>query len=197
MLLAGDEFGHTQKGNNNTYCQDNELSWLNWELAEDQKQFLSFVRKVTQLRKDHKVLQRRSFFQGRSIRGEGVTDVTWFSPAGKDMTDNDWGGYVKCLGMRLAGDLIGEVDEEGETIVGDTLLVLMNADFNSIKFTLPRANPYHRWERLFDTADDHAPAAIIDPFAVYNLRDRSLAVFRTYLDTPEKQTVISVVAKTQ
>ena len=147
MLLAGDEFGHTQNGNNNTYCQDNELSWLNWDLAEDQKRFLAFVRKTTQLRKEHAVLQRRSFFQGRSIRGEGVTDVTWFSPTGKDMTDDDWGAFVRCLGIRLAGDLIGEVDEHGELIVGDTLLMLMNADNNTIKFTLPPTNPYHRGGR--------------------------------------------------
>ncbi len=189
MLLAGDEFGHTQKGNNNTYCQDNELSWLNWNLEADQKRFRDFVRKATSFRKEHAVLQRRSFFQGRSIRGAGVTDVSWFSPAGKDMTDNDWGGSVRCLGMRLAGDLIGEVDDEGEPIVGDTLLVLMNADSNTIPFTLPVANPFHRWERLFDTADDDAPPTLFDPSAVYKLRDRSMVLFRTFLDTSENPTV--------
>jgi glycogen operon protein len=196
MLLAGDEFGHTQKGNNNTYCQDNELSWLNWDLAEDQKKFLAFVRKTTQLRREHVVLQRRSFFQGRSIRGAGVTDVTWFTPAGKDMTDQDWGAFVRCLGIRLAGDLINEVDEHGEQIVGDTLLMLMNADQNTIKFTLPAANPHHRWERLFDTADDNAPAMVFDPGAVYDLRDRSAALFRTFLDSADKPAVTPMQVET-
>lgn len=189
MLLAGDEFGHTQKGNNNVYCQDNELSWVNWNLQEDQKRFQEFVRKAIHLRREHKVLQRRSFFQGRSIRGEGVTDVTWFSPAGKDMTDSDWGGFVRCLGMRLAGDLIGEVDEDGELIVGDTLLVLMNADSNTIKFILPPANPFHKWERLLDTADDDAATTVLDPCCVYELKDRSMALFRTYLDTTDKPSI--------
>ena len=189
MVLAGDEFGHTQKGNNNVYCQDNELTWLNWHFQEDQARFLSFVRKVIQMRREHKTLQRRSFFQGRSIRGEGITDVSWFSPAGKDMTDKDWNASVRCLGMRLAGDLIGEVDEEGDLIVGDTLLVLMNADANTIPFTLPPANPYHKWELLLDTSNDDAKPDICDPCVVYNLRDRSLAVFRTYLELSDKPAV--------
>jgi glycogen operon protein len=195
MLLAGDEFGHTQKGNNNTYCQDNELSWLNWNLEEDQKRFMEFCRKVTTLRKQEKVLQRRSFFQGRSIRGEGVTDVTWFSPSGKDMTDTDWGASVRCLGMRLAGDLIGEVDDEGDPIVGDTLLVLMNADHNTIPFTLPKTNPHHKWERIFDTADDNAPVMKFDPFSVYQLRDRSTVLFRTQVDTDEGPVVAGQAAE--
>lgn len=189
MLLAGDEFGHTQKGNNNTYCQDNELSWLNWDLAEDMKRFHTFVKKATQLRKEHKALQRRSFFQGRSIRGEGVTDVTWFSPSGKDMTDKDWTGFVRCFGMRLAGDLIGEVDDEGDPIVDDTILVLMNAHHDTIPFTMPITNPGHRWERIFDTADDDAPQALFDAFTVYQIKDRSLAVFRTQLDAPDKPSI--------
>jgi glycogen operon protein len=186
MLLAGDEINHTQKGNNNTYCQDNELSWLNWDLADDQKRFLEFVRKATEFRKTHKALQRRSFFQGRSIRGEGVTDVSWFNPSGKDMTDSDWGGFVRCFGMRLAGDLIGEVDEDGEQIVDDTLLVLMNADQNTIDFTLPGTNPGHRWQRVYDTADDDAPKDFFDGGAVYKLRDRSLVIFCTCLDAADK-----------
>jgi glycogen operon protein len=123
-----------------------------------------------------------------------VTDVTWFSPTGKDMTDADWGGFVRCLGIRLAGDLIGEVDEDGELIVGDTLLMLMNADHNMITFTLPPTNPYHRWERLFDTADDNAPPTIFDPRAAYDLQARSSALFRTYLDVPDKPSVSSLQA---
>lgn len=194
MLLAGDEFGHTQKGNNNTYCQDNELSWLNWDLAEDQKRFLEFVKKVTLLRREQAVLQRRSFFSGRSIRGEGITDVSFFGPSGKDMTDTDWAGFVKCLGVRLAGDLIGEVDEDGEPIVGDTLLMLLNADHNTIPFTLPPTNPHHRWERLFDSADDAAPPTVLEPGSVYDLRDRSTVLFRTHLEVTDTPSITPVQA---
>ena len=117
-----------------------------------------------------------------------MTDVTWFSPSGKDMTDDDWAAFVKCFGIRLAGDLIGEVDEDGELIVGDTLLMLMNADANAIPFTFPETNAFHQWERLFDTADDNAPPALFDAGAAYDLRDRSSALFRTYLALPERTT---------
>jgi glycogen operon protein len=179
MMLAGDELGHTQNGNNNAYCQDNEISWPSWELSEDQEKFLAFVRKVTQIWREQPVLHRRKFFQGRSIRGAGVTDVTWFSPAGKDMDDGDWTGFVRCIGMRLAGDLIGQADERGEPIVGDTLLVLMNAHHEPLTFVLPQTNPDHKWELLFDTADDCPPPALLVGGDEYALRDRSTALFRT------------------
>jgi glycogen operon protein len=179
MLLAGDEFSHTQYGNNNAYCQDNELSWLKWELDDTQQRFLEFVRKLTRMYREQPVLRRRKFFQGRSIRGEGITDVSWFAPTGKDMTDGDWAGFVKCLGMRLAGDLIAETDERGEPITGDTLLVLLNAHHEPIPFVFPPTNPEHCWERLFDTADDTLPATTTFPGDKYDLRDRSVAVFRT------------------
>jgi glycogen operon protein len=195
MLLAGDELSHTQRGNNNTYCQDNDLSWLNWDLADDQQKFLAFVKKVTRVWREQPVLKRRKFFQGRSIRGAGITDVSWFSPTGKDMTDADWGGHVKCLGMRLAGDLIQETDERGEAIVGDTLLVLMNAHHEPIPFTLPTTNPGHKWERLFDTSDDAAPATVFAPAAVYDLRGRSTALFRTHLDATGEAGVTPVQAE--
>jgi glycogen operon protein len=178
MLFAGDELSHTKKGNNNTYCQDNDLSWLNWDLNDQQKQFLAFVKTATQTWREQPVLHRRTFFQGRAIRGEGITDVSWFTPNGKDMTDNDWSGFVKCLGMRLAGDLIGETDDRGEPIRGDTLLVLLNAHYEAIPFTLPPTKPEHQWDLVFDTADD-TRNVIIDGGQPYQLHDRSLALFRT------------------
>jgi glycogen operon protein len=180
MLLAGDELGHTQFGNNNTYCQDNELSWLNWDLAEDQQKFLAFVKKLTRFWREQPVLHRRKFFSGRSIRGAGITDISWFTPAGKDMSDEDWNaGYVKCLGMRLAGDLINECDERGEPIIGDTLLVILNAHHEPIEFTLPPTNVDHQWERVLDTADDALGPTVITRDGKYLIRDRSLAIFRT------------------
>ena len=122
MICGGDELSHTQKGNNNAYCQDNELTWLNWELTPPQQEFLEFVKLATRIRREQPVFQRRKFFQGRKIRGSDIKDLSWFEPNGNEMTDEAWNaGFVKCLGMRLAGDVIGEEDERGEPIIGDTL----------------------------------------------------------------------------
>jgi glycogen operon protein len=196
MLLAGDEFGHSQNGNNNTYCQDNELSWLNWELGEGQQRFYEFVKTVTRVWREQPVFQRRKFLQGRAIRGEGVTDVSWFGPDGKDMVDGDWSGFVRCLGLRLAGDLIADTDERGDPIVGDTILLLMNAHHEPIPFALPVCNPGHRWERLFDTAADGAKPQAFDAGSRYDLRDRSMVVFRTVLADPNEPLITPLQAAT-
>ena len=177
MLLSGDEIGHTQRGNNNAYCQDNELTWLGWEGAD--RDFLAFAHAVTRLRAEEPVLKRRTFFQGRPIRGEGVADVSWFKPNGHELTDQEWKLPHKSLGVRLAGDLIRETDERGEPIVGDTLLVLMNADTRHVRFSLPATNPDHVWELVFDTADDRKPHATVSGGDKYELVDHALALFRT------------------
>ena len=179
MLLAGDETGQTQNGNNNAYCQDNELSWINWELSAENKALLEFAHRLIALRKEQPVLKRRNFFQGRKIRGADVKDITWFEPAGKEMNDEAWNaGFVRCLGVLWAGDVIDEVDEKGEKIVGDTLLILLNAHFEPIPFQLPPAGPQPQWELLLDTADVSAEDRFMDSGQKYNLRERSLAVLR-------------------
>ena len=180
MICAGDELGHTQNGNNNAYCQDNELTWLDWDLDEERKAFLDFVRKVTRIVKEQPVFHRRKFFNGRMIRGSGVTDISWFDTSGRDMPDDAWNaGFVKCLGVRLAGDLIGDLDERGEMIKGDTMLVLLNAHFEPLPFTLPVTNPGHIWERMFDTAEPTAPAATAGAGENYPLQARSMVLLRT------------------
>lgn len=180
MLLAGDELSHTQKGNNNTYCQDNELSWLNWELDDEKKAFLKFVRRVTEIWRAQPVFQRRTFFQGRAIRGSDITDISWFEPSGKEMSDEAWSaGYVKCLGVRLAGDLIGDVDERGDPITGETLLLLLNAHHEAIPFTLPATKSEHRWERLLDTAQPEADATVLAGGEQYPFSERSVSLWRT------------------
>mgnify|MGYP005848242303 CR=1 FL=1 len=178
MICSGDELSQSKQGNNNTYCQDNELNWLNWELTEEQQKLLEFTRRIIRLWKDQPVLQRRRFFQGRSIRGEGVRDICWFTPAGKEMNDRDWAGFVKCLGMRLAGDLIGETDLKGDPITGDTLLVLLNAHHEPIPFTLPSTHPGESWELLVDTTDDSKQGTRFPGQAIYPLHDRSTVVLR-------------------
>jgi glycogen operon protein len=180
MLYSGDELSHTQKGNNNTYCQDNELTWLDWGLDQTKQAFLEFVKRVTKVRQDNPVLHRRKFFQGRAIRGSGITDISWFEPSGQVMSDDAWNaGFVKCLGVRLAGDLVGDVDERGEPIRGDTLLILLNAHHEALPFTLPVTSAGHVWQLLFDTFNPDAPVAHFEGKYAYPLQGRSLALFRT------------------
>jgi isoamylase len=185
MILGGDELSQTQKGNNNTYCQNNELTWLDWQLDDRRRDFLEFVKKVSQLWRTNPVFQRRKFFHGRLIRGQGVTDISWFGPDGKDMDDAAWtSGFVKCLGVRLAGDLIGDVDERGEKIVGDTLMILYNAHHESIPFTLPVTNPSHKWEMVLDTsAAPSTPPPMLAGREAYKLQGRSAVVLRTIVAT--------------
>jgi glycogen operon protein len=179
MLLAGDEICHSQQGNNNTYCQDNELTWLNWELTEERQAWYEFVRSLIHLRRTQPVFQRRKFLQGRAIHGEGIQDLLWFEPSGQEMTEEAWNtGYARCLGVRLAGDLIGEVDERGEDIVGDTVLLLLNAHHEAIPFTLPATREGELWERLLDTADPQGMPLACTGGQQYKLQGRAMAVLR-------------------
>jgi glycogen operon protein len=191
MICGGDELGHTQKGNNNTYCQDNDLTWLSWDLNDEQRGFLEFVKKVARIWVEQPVFQRRKFFQGRSIRGTDIKDLSWLDPAGEEMTDEGWNaGFVKCLGMRLAGDLIGDVDERGDPIVGDTLLLLLNAHHEAVPFTLPAHKEEHDWEVLVDTTDPAVEPHTAESDRPYPLQSRSLAVLRTRpRDEPKRAAV--------
>jgi glycogen operon protein len=197
MILGGDELSHTQNGNNNAYCQDNDISWLHWELDERNKAFLDFVKKVTRLWREHPVFHRRRFFHGRALRGSGIADISWFEPSGAEMTDEAWqAGFVQCLGVRLAGDLIGDVDERGEPIVGETVLLLFNAYHEPLPFTLPQTKPEHHWVRLLDTADDHAPLQALKGGDQYPLQGRSLAMLVTRLPEETAQVVSGIQAET-
>jgi glycogen operon protein len=180
MLFAGDELSHTKHGNNNTYCQDNELTWLHWDLDERKRKFLDFVKRCSTIWREQPVLQRRKFFVGRPIRGGDIKDISCFEPSGKEMSDAAWNDpHVKCLGVRLAGDVMNEVDERGEPIVGDTLLLLMNAHWEEIPFTLPETRPEHVWESMIDTRDDDWPLRVCRGGEKYPLFGRTLALLRT------------------
>jgi glycogen operon protein len=178
MLLAGDELSHTQKGNNNTYCQDNELTWLNWELDAQEKDFLEFVRRVTQIWKDHPVFQRRRFFRGRPTRGSGVKDIAWLEPSGKEMSAEAWSaGFVQCLGVHLSGET-GDVDEYGRPVRDDHVMMLLNAHHEPIPFVMPTVVGYSDWEKLIDTADPKSNPSHHRGGDKYPLAGRSMAVFR-------------------
>jgi glycogen operon protein len=177
MILGGDELSHSQQGNNNAYCQDNELTWLDWNLDERRRAFLEFTRKVIFLRTTQPGFQRRKFFLGRAIRGSDIKDISFFSSSGEEMSDEDWNAdFVKSLGVRLAGDLIDHEDERGEPIVGDTLLLLLNAHWEPIPFTLPQTSEGQVWDPILDSADASEDVRLFEGGTQYPLKDRSLAV---------------------
>jgi glycogen operon protein len=155
MLLAGDEINRTQGGNNNAYCQDNEISWVNWELGNEGRSLLAFVQQLISLRKAHPVFRRRRFFQGQAIKGASVKDILWLTPAAKEMTQDEWdSSRAKTLGMLLSGEGIEELDGRGNRIVDDTFLVLMNAHHESTPFILPSLASGTRWLAIIDSARD-------------------------------------------
>ncbi|MCL4847514.1 MAG: glycogen debranching protein GlgX [Acidobacteria bacterium] len=178
MIRGGDELGQTQRGNNNPYCQDSELTWHHWSLTPDQERFLAFTREIIALRKRHPVLRRRHFFQGRAIRGVEVKDLSWYDPTGSEMTDQAWiSPQVRCIGVRLEGDAISEVDERGRRIADDTLLLLLSAHDQVVGFTLPPVGDGQRWVPLLDTAHDVRDGRLRGGDQ-YMLEARSLALLR-------------------
>jgi isoamylase len=181
MLLAGDEMGRTQAGNNNAYCQDTELSWVNWELKPDDLELLEFARRMIALNKTHPVFCRRSFFQGRRIRGTDIKDIVWLKPDGTEMTDEEWKqSFARCLGVLLAGEAPEELDERGRPRKDDDFLLLLNAHYESIPFVLPAAHPDARWQLELDTSRDAGLGrdGVFPAGQTYPLEGRSVALLR-------------------
>ncbi len=153
MILHGDELGRTQQGNNNAYCQDNEISWVDWGLDDRDRAALEFTRHVFAIRMQNPVLRRRSFFSGRPVSENGVKDLIWLRPDGQEMTDGDWHDPDnRVLGMLVPGEATDEVDERGRLIKGDTLLLLLNASGRSRYFTLPQLDEPGIWRDVANTA---------------------------------------------
>jgi glycogen operon protein len=179
MISGGDEIGRTQHGNNNAYCQDNETSWMRWDLSSEQQDLMDFSRRLIRIWKNNPVLRRRKFLQGRRIRGADVTDISWLDSSGGEMTDDVWNAPdVRTLGMLLNGEAIDEANERGERVVGDTLLVIFNAGSTAEPFVLPEAGASELWETLIDTADPWIPAQRLREGDRYKLQSRSMAVLR-------------------
>jgi isoamylase len=151
MLLHGDEFGRTQNGNNNVYCQDNETSWLDWVTAD--RQLADYVAGLIRLRREHSIFRRRRFFSGQPVRGTDLIDIGWFTPAGKQMTDEDWhAGFAKSMGVFLNGEGIPGPNRRGERVIDDSFLLLFNADSEPAVFTLPGAQCGEGWQVEIDSA---------------------------------------------
>ncbi|MDB5912982.1 MAG: glycogen debranching enzyme GlgX [Ramlibacter sp.] len=155
MLLGGDEIGNTQSGNNNAYCQDNEISWYDWNNTD--QALLQFTRRLIELRRTHPVLRRQKFFSGRPIRGTDVHDIMWYRHDGEQMTDEDWENpHTQSLAMFLAGNGMRETDRQGRPITGDHLLLMLSSSHEDLEFTLPAVRGCGQWELLVDTSDDEA-----------------------------------------
>jgi len=152
MICGGDEIGRTQQGNNNAYCQDNDVSWFDWEHVDET--LYAFTARLLQFRKGHPNFQRRRWFAGRALHGENVSDIGWFKPDGKQMTDTDWqNGFARSLGVFLNGDAIPTPDRRGEPIVDDSFYLLFNAWHEPIDFRLPDHGWGDRWVKVIDTND--------------------------------------------
>jgi isoamylase len=179
MLLAGDAIGHTQAGNNNAYCQDNEISWIRWDISDTDRELLSFVRKLIAIRKDHPVFHRRNFFLGRAIKGLGVKDILWLKPDGHEMTDEEWKQeFARTLGVFFSGAGLQENDERGQKVADQDFLLLLNAHHESVPFQMPPLAQEMLWVTLVDTSCQTAtsPGLLYDAGFVYPLQARSLAL---------------------
>ena len=181
MLCGGDEYGRTQQGNNNAYCQDNEISWLSWKREPHEDAQTDFTARLIAFRREHPIFRRPKFFQGREVRGTGVKDLVWLNPGGSEMSDDEWGThFVKTLGVMLGGDAPDVRDWHGQPITDDTFLMLLNASHNDIDFVLPN-QAAQRWATVLDTADERGfldPQPENDAGKKLALAGRSFALLR-------------------
>jgi glycogen operon protein len=151
MICAGDELGRTQAGNNNAYCQDNELSWVDW--AHPDIEFLEFCRGLIRFRREHPIFRRRRFFEGQPIFGTDLADISWFRPDGGEMAPQDWhASFAKSIAVFLNGDALPDPDRRGQRVCDSTFLMLFNAHVASVAFTLPEGRWGKRWICDLDTA---------------------------------------------
>jgi isoamylase len=189
MLLAGDEMSRTQQGNNNAYCQDNEISWVHWPdeprspggPASPGEALREFTSRLILLRRDHPVFRRRQYFQSRSIRGghDAPGSIAWFTPAGEEMTEEDWeAGFAKSLTVFLNGEAISEPDQRGERVRDDSFLMLFNASEQDLEFAVPPARYGQAWEKVLDTAAPEEPETPAKPGDLLKVRNHSIQLLR-------------------
>jgi glycogen operon protein len=179
MLCGGDEVGRSQRGNNNGYCQDNEITWYDWQLDPPRQRLMEFTGKLIHLRLNHPNLRRRKFFQDRTIRGSVVRDIAWYGTDGNEFPEEDWNaGWKRSLAFLLNGRTLGVADEDGNAITDDSFLLMVNAAPEGVEFTLPPPPDGTPWRQLLDTQN------IDDPFAEQEIGEkvilggRSMRVFR-------------------
>jgi glycogen operon protein len=189
MLCGGDELGRTQRGNNNAYAQDNELSWFDWNLDERRQALMDFTRHLIQLRKEHPNFHRRHFFQDRRIDpdapdrevsgGAAEQDILWLRPDGNEMAQEEWhAGWIRCFGLWLNGRTLDEVNAIGEPIRDETFLVLFNPHHEPVRFRLPATHAGTAWDLCLDTSTIITPKRRLPGRKFYHLMDHSMALLR-------------------
>jgi isoamylase len=183
MIAHGDEIGRTQQGNNNAYCQDNELSWMDWELEDENAALLEFARKAVRLRRDHPILHRRRFFDGSGT--DALGDVEWLDLTGARMDDTDWQqSYARTVAVFLNGDAISETGGRGERVVDDSFLLLLNAHSGALDFTLPPGAYGKAWTVVLDTDGSAEPGTVLDAGTGLTVTGRSVVVLTRPSGTP-------------
>jgi glycogen operon protein len=181
MMAHGDEIGRTQRGNNNVYCQDSELSWMDWSLCDRNADLLAFARNAIALRKKHPLFRRRRFFDGKPIRsGDQTRDIAWLTPAGQEMTPADWGsGFGKCIAVFLNGQAIPDPNSRGERVTDDSYLLCFNAHDQPQEFLMPQGAYAQEWTAALDTAESTGRSTlVVKAGEAISLRERSLLVLR-------------------
>ena len=179
MILGGDELGRTQRGNNNAYCQDNELSWTDWELDEWRRDFLEFARRIVRLRREHPVFSRRRYVGAETLTPEGLKEIIWLNPDGREMTASDWEqGFARCFGVYLAGGAIERRGRRGEPIRDSDFLLLLNAHHEAIPFRIAPMVVVKPWTSILDTSLEDPFEGRPLPDAGYPLQGRSLALLQ-------------------
>ncbi len=178
MISHGDEYGRTQNGNNNVYCQDSELSWMNWDWKENHKKLFEFTKKIISIRKEFSILHPRRYFKNRRIRGEDILDIRWLNIDGIDMSEEEWNEkYYRSMGMLLNGVMMNKKDiDNGRQ--EEILLILVNSYWEPVTFTLPHEGPGPDWEVLVDTVNETEPEENKIIHGVYEVSDRSLVLLR-------------------
>lgn len=188
MLVAGDELGRTQHGNNNAYCQDNEISWINWKEAD--KELLSYTQRLIHFAKKHPVFNRRRWFKGEPVKGIGLEDIAWFKPDGEEMSEDNWNkDYAKSLAVFLNGLGIHSVGWKGEKIFDDNFYVIFNAHYEELSFKLPPTKYGRQWIKVIDTANNIVAeeAEIFKPEDEIVVDARSIVVLQYHLTEQEKR----------
>jgi len=177
MLVAGDEFGRTQGGNNNAYCQDNEISWLNWDDMDDD--LLKFTQQLIAFRTAHPAFRRRKWFQGQPIKGKGLEDIAWFLPEGTEMSDDNWNqDFAKSLGIFLNGKGLHYINPIGENITDDNFYLIFNASHDSLDYMIPEKIYGKGWTKVLDTSDITIGQAKVNDKEIISVNGRSIVLLQ-------------------
>jgi glycogen operon protein len=182
MLLMGDEVGRTQRGNNNGYCQDNELSWMDWESTAEADPLSAFVKDVLAIRRRHPAIERRRYFRGERVHGSELKDITWFRTDGQELGPKDWASpELASLAMLIDGQAMDERDALGQAVGDDLLCLVLNAESRDVRYVLPAAVSRLAWDVALDTS----PAAPAARELAFDAREGRLA-----LDVPARAVVL-------